>query len=107
MSPHQGCPEHFCWWWPVRKVVLRLCWLPAATWLAGWLYIQRFEGWGQWAAAPVLVPSLLLSAGLGITGLALLIGTWRRNRKLDVPLFLATLLAALVILFVSLRNILA
>ena len=91
----------------MRTAILRLCWLPAATWLAGWLYIQRFDGWGRWAAAPLLVPSLLLSVVLGIAGVMQLISTWRQKRRLDVPLLLATLLAAAVILYVLLANALA
>jgi len=44
------------------------------------LAISRYEGWGRWAAAPLLVLPLLYGLLIGTTGLALLY-TARRNRE--------------------------
>jgi len=34
-------------------------------------YMSRLEGWGAWAAAPMILPVVALSAGLGLFGLNL------------------------------------
>jgi hypothetical protein len=48
-------------------VVFRLTsWVPLATFVTAQLYLDRFEGWGRWAAAPMLlVPVALSSAFVG------------------------------------------
>ncbi|MEX2126078.1 MAG: beta-galactosidase [Woeseia sp.] len=55
-----------------RSVFLRFCWVPAAVWAATWLYLRSYDGWGAWASAPLLLPSLLLSGLWVIIGLILL-----------------------------------
>ena len=90
-----------------RRAFLRLCWLPAATWLVSWLYIRRYDGWGAWAAAPVLLPALVLSITMGIAGLSLLLAGLRQTGRLDGALLLATLLAASVVILLWLRYLLA
>jgi len=41
--------------------------------------VGRYEGWGQWAAAPLLLFPLLYGAAIGLGGLVLLYGAWRRR----------------------------
>lgn len=44
-------------------------WIPLATWIAAEVYVSGFDGWGQWAAAPILVVPFVLSIALALTGL--------------------------------------
>ncbi len=46
-----------------------LAWVPAVTWVAMWSYVSRFEGWGRWGAAPLLLVPVVLSLPITIVGL--------------------------------------
>jgi hypothetical protein len=46
------------------------------------LAISRYEGWGQWAAAPLLLLPLLYGSLIGLTGLAHLYADWRRREPI-------------------------
>lgn len=52
------------------KIFAYICWIPLALWIAANVYVSRFEGWGAWAAAPVLVGPLVLSVLFGIFGIS-------------------------------------
>jgi len=45
-----------------------LSWLPLAALLAGFAYVGRYEGWGRWAAAPLLLVPVFLSAFMALLG---------------------------------------
>lgn len=49
---------------------LRLfCWVPAATWVYARAVVDRYDGWGAWAAAPLLLVPVAVSAlfvGVGL-----------------------------------------
>jgi len=51
-----------------RAVFVRTSWFPLATFLAARLYVGGFEGWGQWAAAPVLLGPVFLSGAFLLAG---------------------------------------
>jgi hypothetical protein len=48
-------------------------WIPLALWVAANIYISRFEGWGAWAAAPMLIIPLAVSLIFGVIGLAVFV----------------------------------
>jgi hypothetical protein len=75
--------------------------LPLALHLLAMWYVGRFDGWGAWAAAPILLPTIILSAGIFLTGIAL----WyqRRRSERDPLLLAATILAGSVALFYLIR----
>ena len=79
---------------PGRKLLLRTCWLPPALWVGAAVYIRQYDGWGAWAAAPLLLPAVILSIGLGVAGVVLLAMNYRRSRRWDGPLLGATALAS-------------
>ena len=88
----------------MRRVILALCWVPVTLYFAASIYVQRFEGWGRWAAAPMFVPALVSSATLGALGAWLLAVAWLRERRFDLALFVGTLLGSSVILVLWARS---
>ena len=51
------------------KYVRFLCWVPVAAWVYARSVVDRYDGWGAWAAAPVLLLPVALSAlfvGVGL-----------------------------------------
>jgi hypothetical protein len=75
-------------------------------WLGTLWSIRSYEGWGAWAAAPLIIPSVLLSVLWGIAGLSLLGAHLARTRHVDAPLAQATLLGAVVFLYYVAFNLL-
>ena len=43
-------------------------WIPLATFVTAHLYVDRFDGWGAWAAAPILLIPIVISAGYMLAG---------------------------------------
>jgi len=79
--------------------------LPPALWLLGLLYLRQLEPWGAWgAAAPVLIPVLLVSVALGSTGLVLVVRAFLARRPAGW-LVLATLLSASTALYYAWRGV--
>lgn len=64
----------------MSRLFLYLSPFPLIVFAIGNWYVNRFEGWGQWAAAPVLLVPIVLSLGMGITG-GVLTAMHRRNQK--------------------------
>jgi hypothetical protein len=83
----------------MRRAFLWLCWAPAAVWLATLWSIRSYEGWGAWAAAPLLIPSLAMSVLWGAAGLAMVVATLVRSRRLDAPVLWAALAGSVVVLY--------
>lgn len=80
--------------------------MPAALWVATLLYIRPYDGWGAWAAAPLLLPSILLSAGWGAVGLTLLGQAAVRRQPVDVRVLGAALVSAGPALYYTARHLL-
>ncbi|HEX3159301.1 MAG TPA: hypothetical protein VHQ45_12335 [Gemmatimonadaceae bacterium] len=89
----------------MRRIFLSLAGLPLLLWGVGLLYLARLEGWGAWAAAaPVLLPVLALSTGLGLLGVALIWRAWRRAQPLGA-LAAATAVASVVAVYYAVRGV--
>jgi hypothetical protein len=82
-----------------RHVFLYSAWVPPALWVATLLYVRRFEGWGAWAAAPLLLPSFALSLVWACAGLLLLVRTGVQNRRPDYAVLAATLVSGAAALY--------
>ncbi|MGD8288894.1 MAG: hypothetical protein PVI31_09750, partial [Gemmatimonadota bacterium] len=63
-----------------RTTLLWTSWLPLALFVAARLYVDRFEGWGQWAAAPVLLGPSFLSGAFVLAGTRVAWGERSRGR---------------------------
>jgi hypothetical protein len=51
-----------------RTFFVWISWLPLASFVATNVYVDRFDGWGQWAAAPMLLAPILLSLVVLVVG---------------------------------------
>jgi hypothetical protein len=87
----------------MRRLLLFGSWVPVALWAASLIYVRQYEGWGAWAAAPLLLPSLALSAAWAAAGLLLLAGDAVGGRPFDRRVLGATLVGGFVILYYTLR----
>lgn len=57
-------------------------WIPLTALVAVDLYVDRFEGWGQWAAAPLLLAPVILSGVFVLVGVGLTLRDRLRCRVL-------------------------
>lgn len=80
--------------------------LPGAAWIVALIALRGYDGWGAWAAAPLLLPALLLSILDALVGLTLLVVAARRDRRLDASVAIGTLVSGSVIGFHVLCNLL-
>ena len=76
-----------------RSVFLRTCWIPAGLWIVTLFSLRRYDGWGAWAAAPLLLPALGLSI-VGVMWGAWLLVTAGRAGRFDTVVGLARSRAA-------------
>ena len=68
------------------------------------IYVNQYEGWGQWAAGPMLLIPILLSLLMAVMGVVLIV----RARKQKAPvanLWLSTLMAGSVGLYILTKGI--
>lgn len=89
-----------------RRVFIRTSWVPPALWAATLVYLRPYDGWGAWAAAPLLLPSLVLSMVWGSVGVVLLTKAAVRDRRPDLALLAATLVSGAAALYYTLRHLL-
>jgi hypothetical protein len=84
--------------------VLRwLCWLPLASLLGIELYVRQFDGWGAWAAAPLLLVPGLVSLPIATMGLFDCVVATRAGAPISRSLVF-TLVSAVPILWLSVRR---
>lgn len=81
-----------------KKIFIWTCALPPLLFWALWLYAGTFEGWGAWAAGPMLIPPLFLSFAMLITGTGLVIHSRKLNES-AAGLIIATLVAGSLFLY--------
>ena len=86
------------------RLFVTISWVPLAIFVATSIYVRQFDGWGAWAAAPLLLLPLAVSFGFGIYGIAV---CWRARKadELTWGLGLATLFALGPILVVVVGNV--
>jgi hypothetical protein len=86
----------------IRKIYCILSPLPLVLFGLISIYISQFEGWGAWAAGPMLILPIILSFMMGLWGIHL---TWQAKRE-EVPdgkLLLATLLAGSLAIWILIK----
>ena len=87
------------WSSSTRRFFLCSSWVPPVLWMVTLLFLRGYDGWGAWAAAPLLVPSLALSAVWGSLGVLLLGHTAVRDRRLDYAALAATLVSGAAVFY--------
>jgi len=88
-----------------KKLYIWSCPLPLILLFALSLYIRKYDGWGAWAAAPMLLPAVLLSLIILVTGLGFIVHS-RKSQERSGRLIIATLVAGALFIFLLLRAIL-
>jgi hypothetical protein len=80
-----------------------LCWVPAATWIWARVEVDRYDGWGAWAAAPLLLVPVAVSALF--VGVGLLVASRRESGRRTPWDWTAIGVSALPMLWIALRLI--
>lgn len=52
----------------LERVFLGFCWSPPLLYGAAFYVVRQYDGWGRWAAAPLLLPPFFLSLGWLVWG---------------------------------------
>lgn len=84
-----------------RRIFLWASPVPLGLHLLALWYLGRFDGWGAWASAPLLLPAIILSSGMLLVGIAIWLE--RRPHGRDPVLLAAIALAGSVALFYFVR----
>jgi hypothetical protein len=79
-----------------------IAWLPLALLLGVQSYARQFDGWGRWAAAPLFLLPVILSAASVVIGVAICRREAAAGRVL-APIATATLAAAIPALWFVVR----
>lgn len=80
-----------------------LCLLPLASLVAVESYVASFEGWGAWAAAPMLLLPALVSLPLVLWGIFMISGRRRAGKSYFATLGW-TIVAGLPIVWLGVRR---
>ena len=80
-------------WW--------VSWIPAAAWLGMRQYVEQYDGWGRWAAAPLLLVPVAVSALF--VGIALILATRSESGRPTRGDWIAMGVAALPLLWFAAR----
>ena len=80
-----------------------LCWVPLILLNVVEVYVRRFDGWGAWAAAPILLVPGIVSLAIVLWGLYECVAEARAG-KLSKAAPLYTLIAALPLLWLVVRR---
>ena len=84
------------------RVFFAVSWTPAAALVGFMAYVSSFEGWGQWAAAPLLLLPVFLSLLVSSLG-GLRVAIARRNGRPTGALSAATALSAVPLVWMAYR----
>lgn len=79
------------------------CWVPVAAWIYARIVVDRYDGWGAWAAAPLLLLPVAVSALFVGVGL-LLVGRSDGDRPSSWD-WIAIGVSALPLIWIALRLI--
>ncbi|MDJ0817765.1 MAG: hypothetical protein QNJ58_16255 [Desulfobacterales bacterium] len=81
------------------------CWIPIVLWLVLNAYVTQFDGWGRWAAAPVLLIPLFASAAFSLFGAASVLSHYSKKGAIVKSDILATIISMLPIIIVFINNL--
>lgn len=84
------------------RLFYTIAWLPLALLLGVQFYARQFDGWGRWAAAPLFLLPVILSAVLVTIGVAICRREAAAGRAL-AAVATATLAAAIPALWFAVR----
>jgi hypothetical protein len=79
-----------------------LAFMPAASLVVVWMYVQGFDGWGRWGAAPLLLVPVLVSLPLTLAGARRIHGE-RTAGSIRTATILLTTVAAIPLIWFAWR----
>ena len=68
------------------------------------IYVNKYEGWGQWAAGIVLLIPVLLSVVMGVMGVVLIVCA-KKKKEPVANLWFSTLMAGSLGLYIMAKGI--
>ena len=81
-----------------------LCWVPLILLGATEAWLQGYDGWGAWAAAPLLLGPAIISFAIVVAGVFECVRELRAGRlSLAAPVY--TLIAALPLFWLAVRRL--
>ncbi|MDH3272715.1 MAG: hypothetical protein OEN56_15360 [Gemmatimonadota bacterium] len=89
-----------------RSILIGVSWVPIALWFATRFALRGYDGWGAWAAAPMLLPAVFASIGLGSASALGALLSYRSTGRADRGLIGASLLSGSLILYLVVANLL-
>lgn len=88
----------------IQKVFIWTSPLPLLMFWGFSIYINQYEGWGQWAAGILLLGPVLLSLVMGVMGVVLIVQA-RKQSEPVANLWFSTLMAGSVGLYILAKGI--
>lgn len=88
----------------IQKIFIWTSPLPLLTFWGLSIYVNQFEGWGQWAAGIILLIPVLLSLVMGVMGVVLIVCAKKKQAPV-ANLWLSTLMAGSVGLYILAKGI--
>ncbi len=81
-----------------------LCWVPLILLGATEAWLRHYDGWGAWAAAPLLLGPAIVSLAIVVAGALECVREWR-SRRLSLAAPVYTLIAALPLIWLAVRRL--
>ena len=88
----------------IRKIFIWASPLPLLLFWGVSIYLNQFEGWGQWAGGILLLGPLLLSLLMAVMGVVLIVREHRQKAP-AANLWLSTLMASSLGLYILAKGI--
>ncbi len=88
----------------IQKIFIWTSPLPLLMFWGLSIYVNQYEGWGQWAAGTILLIPVLLSLLMVVMGVVLIVQA-RKQKAPVANLWLSTLMAGSVGLYILVKGI--
>jgi hypothetical protein len=88
----------------IQKIFIWTSPLPLLIFWGLSIYINQFEGWGQWAGGILLLGPVLLSLLMGVMGVVLIVGAKKRQEPV-ANLWVSTVMAVSLFLYFLAKGI--
>lgn len=88
----------------IQNIFIYTSWVPAGLFIYSYSYLANLDGWAQWSAGVIIIPSIILSAIYSIVGLVLSVNNYYKRVSM-MTLLLCTLFSGSVAIWFSAKYI--